>query len=222
MARYRIGTQVFARKKDAVDRIKTVLQGTPPGASLDSDNLALVLDLLQMHPDADRKMGPGIRAIRVEKNGAQDWQRSFVVHRTDGSIEDFSYQKCLATSAATVQRMDALKSLRRAIKPQIDAFRQGLPERSVCAITGAALARNAGHIDHADPPFSTLAEEWLAQQGLNCETLVERHLCRNTMATGPKPFLDSALEASWTAYHAKHARLQHTTTTANLRKGNRV
>ena len=44
---------------------------------------------------ANEKLGPGVKFVAVEPHAERPGVRCFVLHRKDGSSENFSYRKCL-------------------------------------------------------------------------------------------------------------------------------
>jgi hypothetical protein len=63
--------------------------------AIPSEGQEFVKALLELHDKAEEKKGPGIEAIRVGRNPEFPETSCFVVARTDGSVVDFSYLKCL-------------------------------------------------------------------------------------------------------------------------------
>jgi hypothetical protein len=74
-------------------RIQTIRDSYDDGIPLRKSDKTFMLEILRMHPKAEIKFGCGINAIVVHTfiGGS----RCFFVIRADGTIEDFSYRKCL-------------------------------------------------------------------------------------------------------------------------------
>ncbi|CAL1170949.1 unnamed protein product [Cladocopium goreaui] len=87
---------VDSPRAELLNQWRDVLHSAPLGEELQGDNLEVIKELLQYHPAAKEKIGPGLQGIKV------DWappnhhkpSRCFWVLRTDGSQEDFSARKC--------------------------------------------------------------------------------------------------------------------------------
>lgn len=70
-------------------------------------------------------------------------------------------------------------------------------------------------VDHVAPPFSAIAEEFIAQNGL--PDIVDNP-CANMVV---KCFLNEELEADWVQFHAERAVYQVLCRSCNASKGNR-
>ncbi|CAE8624186.1 unnamed protein product [Polarella glacialis] len=78
------------------DPWRQVLHEAILGKGLRGEELRLVQELLSHHPDAARKIGVGLRGIKVDASPPPHGRQSrcFWVLRADGSEEDFSARKC--------------------------------------------------------------------------------------------------------------------------------
>ncbi|WP_327212342.1 DCL family protein [Rhizobium beringeri] len=63
------------------------------GDYVDEKDSIVLSELLRRHPEAERKIGPGIESFRVKS--ADNGTRCFWVTRVDGSEERFSARSCL-------------------------------------------------------------------------------------------------------------------------------
>lgn len=94
--------------------------------------------------------------------------------------------------------------MRTAVQDSTAEFKQTAfqeRERPTCTMTGKTLEFEDAHVDHYDPPFAVLADDWLHQQGLE---LAAVH------------FWTHDLEQSWRRYHDKHANLRLVSKQANM------
>ncbi|CAE7675532.1 NRPE1 [Symbiodinium sp. CCMP2592] len=84
------------RLKHVMAASRDILHGATVGEDIPSgDDLQVVKDLLNYHPDAKRKIGGGLRSIKVDFAPPPNHKhRCFWVVRVDGSQEDFSARKC--------------------------------------------------------------------------------------------------------------------------------
>ncbi|CAE6940899.1 DCL [Symbiodinium natans] len=75
---------------------REILHGAEVGQEIqDAQQNQIVQELLQYHPDTDRKIGVGLRSFKVDMAPPpNDKHRCFWVIRVDGSEEDFSARKC--------------------------------------------------------------------------------------------------------------------------------
>lgn len=103
---YWIGKQQFEHKGAARAEVRRILHSYPAGHTLKKPDAELIVDLLAMHPEADQKIGCGVRLIRVgprrRRGKLRPAEFCFWVHRLDGSSEPFSYKKCFTTEKNVV------------------------------------------------------------------------------------------------------------------------
>lgn len=139
-----------------------IVRTTPDGpvTGPDGDWLAA---LLTLHPDAAEKTGSGVAFIAVGPVPGKK-SRGFTVHRTDGSVTDFSWLECISP---TSHRTRVLTAMREAVAGQVTAFKQSEADagRLRCAITGEELSWGDAEVDHADPVFQALADRYAEVSG---------------------------------------------------------
>ena len=86
---------ILNRHKAKLDNPKV----SSPRSELSSDERDFVLEILNRHPNAKRKIGVGVESIFVqEAHGKKSFgKKSFCFHvkRIDGTEEDFSYRLSL-------------------------------------------------------------------------------------------------------------------------------
>ncbi|MEV0650582.1 DCL family protein [Phytomonospora sp. NPDC050363] len=111
----RIGNRSFKTKKAATDACREIRDRYPgdgperppelnPGLGQrvdDPDDIAFIHDLVALHPEAEEKIGAGIKGfvVRVNENGFGG-TRCFYVERVDGSSAEFSFPLCIDHAAA--------------------------------------------------------------------------------------------------------------------------
>lgn len=88
-----IGAVKFAKKGDALIRLKSILNNYGIEERVSLEDQAFLSDALKNHPDARSKVGVGIAYIFVRR--ADYSTRCFWVKRLDGSEERFSYKSCV-------------------------------------------------------------------------------------------------------------------------------
>ncbi|WOL10016.1 hypothetical protein Cni_G18770 [Canna indica] len=87
---------------DVVDMyisLRMILHKYAIGDHLDEEDKSLLRDALYYHPKKDAKIGSGIQEIKVGYSSLHPGSRCFVLSRSDGTLEDFSYRKCVAGAA---------------------------------------------------------------------------------------------------------------------------
>jgi hypothetical protein len=83
----------FARKGDAHDFFRAILNRYDLGQRVNDADTADLLALLKHHTEYPVKIGAGVSYLEVASNVHHT--RSFWIVRVDGSRDDFSYQHCI-------------------------------------------------------------------------------------------------------------------------------
>jgi len=204
----RFGDHVFSTKKSATEAIRIVLYRYAIGQAVNDEDSTFLFDLIQLHPEAEQKIGGGIASFSVEQN---DGSRGFWLTRVDGSRTDWSFLACLAPPTS---EQEALAGFRSAIRDQIEAFRVSALARSDlrCAVSDEALSAKNIHIDH-DPPFQDLLLGFLTQRGMQLALVGVKPTTDGSTVT---ELADDELRALWTEFHRTNAGLRAVTRKVNL------
>ncbi|EXC17779.1 DNA-directed RNA polymerase D subunit 1 [Morus notabilis] len=72
-----------------------ILNKYPINQSLDHKDKSTLMIALYFHPRIDEKIGTGFQDIKVAYHPKHQSSRCFVLVRADGTVEDFSYRKCV-------------------------------------------------------------------------------------------------------------------------------
>lgn len=87
---------VFNCREEIFQLFAIILKAAQLGQPLSLSDQRLVVQLLKVaHPRACEKIGMGVRRVTVEAHVMFPGVRNFVVHRGDGSHDNFSYRKCI-------------------------------------------------------------------------------------------------------------------------------
>ncbi|MCO5575339.1 hypothetical protein L7F22_029139 [Adiantum nelumboides] len=90
-----IGPRRFTSSRDMLHFFNQLLNGWPLNLDINKYEHMMLEDLLKKgHPHFFEKAGTGIKAFQVKINKAFD-SRCFYVVTKDGSMNDFSYRKCV-------------------------------------------------------------------------------------------------------------------------------
>ncbi|MFF1350490.1 DUF3223 domain-containing protein [Streptomyces sp. NPDC058322] len=114
-----IGLRRYTTKKARQEAVQAILGRYGLGQVVDQEDDDLLLrDLLDMHPDAADKVGPGGDRFRIipTPRGHHKGPEAVLV---DGSKVAFSYQKCLD---APTHRQRVLAAMRTEIQPQVNTY----------------------------------------------------------------------------------------------------
>lgn len=205
---YILGGKVFCTKSAIKDRCSAILKA---GEIKPADH-AFLSDLLQMHPDAKEKIGPGIGYFYVGVN-REYGSHGFFLRRRDGSRVDFSYRACLNPPTLVA---DARKAMRDAVAYQVADFKtrafSGGEVR--CALSGIPVTPETCEIDHVRP-FCQIRDAFLGAEGLTLEKVVVRP---SKLMEAMSYLEDEGLSRRWEEYHRAHARLRVLSKEEHLRK----
>lgn len=209
-----IGAILYPTKKAAKDTYRSIRDGYEDGARLNEFDHQLLLDLIMIHPEAEQKMGCGISHFTVETDQEFRTTRHFMIHRTDESPTDVSFNSAID---GRNPRKDRLEALRRAIAQQITDFKDTAfaSEGSYhCPLSGQTITQDEYHVDHVAPKtFHNLVTNWLAESDIILDAIEitppqdNQYVCEMT---------DEAQRGEWSCYHREHAELRLLSPRANL------
>ncbi|PIA54622.1 hypothetical protein AQUCO_00900884v1 [Aquilegia coerulea] len=86
--------------ENTIERMSTILRDIlhkrySIDDSVSEEDKVLLMQVLHFHPKSTEKMGTGIQDIKVGRHPEHPKTRCFLIIRNDGSVEDFSYIKCV-------------------------------------------------------------------------------------------------------------------------------
>ncbi|GGW23342.1 DUF3223 domain-containing protein [Streptomyces alanosinicus] len=168
-------------------------------------------NLVALHPEYELKRGAGIAGFRVVRT--EYGTTGFVVVRIDGTVNDFSWNACLTHPS---HRSQVLAALRSSIGPQIAETRSALLQAGsplLCAVTGSLIPPGELHVDHYDPTFLELAEQFISEnEG------IEAFRIKPDSGEGISglELEDLALEVAWRDFHQRNAQLRPVLKRVNL------
>ena len=211
---YWLGPFQYASKRELLDRLKTFVATAATGKVTHPIAVQKLHLLIAQHPDAARKVGPGVDHFVIKRNALGAGQGLWLV-RCDGSETSFSYKRCI-TGVRQSSYGKVCEALRFEVRAQLIAFRerQTLPTR--CAISGnQIMQRRDLHIDHKIP-FWRLLQRFAEAQQLVLSALATRG-SGETLT-----LIDQEVAAAFAAFHLQHAQLQPSCRKANGLKGGRL
>ncbi|MEU3341961.1 DUF3223 domain-containing protein [Streptomyces sp. NPDC006668] len=211
-----IGATHYPTKEAVRNICRAIVQRYGIGGDVtDPEDDSFLRDLLKCHPEYDLKRGIGIAHFRVIAH--TDHNRRSVgiaLIRLDGEVSDFSWNACLTPFS---QRTQVLAALRHAIAEQVAQARDTALDSGqplVCAVTGELIPSAAElHIDHADPTFLDLAEEFITVNG---GVDAFRILPDSGAGITYIELEDKKLEELWQNYHRERALLRPVLKRVNL------
>lgn len=212
---YDIAGEVFTSKGAILQRSRGILHRQPLlPAGVPEEDEPFLRALLMRHPEAQTKVGCGIKRIFVNHDAFGG--RCFWVERLDGTKTDWSIKSCLHPPT---HRNEVIGALRWLAHPQILSFRNrafGGRARMPCAITGKLVTVEESHIDHRPPhTFVELVRLFMEERGLTWEDI---KVVSTTDGRTFDTLADVMLAFAWVSFHQKHAVLQVTDAVANLKQ----
>jgi hypothetical protein len=87
-----VGSQTFNSKSEALRFFSDMLGRYRDGEDISEIDSILLRDLLNRHPDAQQKIGTGVKRFFRAPSGPTS---CFWIEQNDGTPIDFSFQKCV-------------------------------------------------------------------------------------------------------------------------------
>lgn len=204
----------FETKKQLEEHVRGTLYAGDPGSALSADDSALVLALLQRHPDAVEIIGVGVASIK--RSGGWHATRgvqSFVAVRTDGTSTSFSFTHCIYPPS---ERTRIASACRQAVFDDVGDFKRAAfdgNETLICPVSGVEITLADSHVDHDREvaSFDALVTGFLASEA---SAPVIAGYRDNEPFTR---FADPAVAERFRAYHNRHASLRVISARANRR-----
>ena len=167
-----------------------------------------------IHHEWKLKLGNGIKSIHRVLDKVSGKYRSFEIERVDGSITDISY--IVQNIKSPNLKNDFKKALRYIIMPQILDFKTGFfqfPVTKFCDITGGVITFSNCHIDHYNPTFDELVNNFIHENNLtNFAEILEPSKDNQTISK----LSDENISILFFDYHLKNANLRAVSVKANL------
>lgn len=212
MAKILVGGLEFKSQKSLKKHVQALYSEIGATNDIPAKYHLFLNDLVARHPSAKEKIGCGVSRYKLIPNPVTPQFFELNIVRTDGSVTEVSYNKCVTGRERTVKAAFS-SALRYAVNDQIMAFRWAELEKSkYCRRCGDNLHRGI-HIDH-DIPFATLAENFtklypdLPTEFDEC-TRIHQHIFRAS---------DAEYSKAWQEYHRQNAVLILSCAGCNIRR----
>lgn len=200
----------FPRQKDAEEFFRIILHRAPLKSPLPVEDEAIVLELLERHPEYSMKEGCGIQYIEVRINQEPGHRptRGFHIVRTDGSSIDFSFKVCISQRGKNLLEQVRC-ACRQAIMPALQEAKQQAFEshandqwQAPCSITGEYLPWEQLEIDHAAPAtFGVIFNGWLTAMRMDGKEPSADWITDPADKGIVSRFVIEEIEAHWIRYH---------------------
>lgn len=212
-----IAGEIFKTKSALQERIKEILHQHPELPYLAQKDFAFMFDVLKLHPDADIKIGVGVKTMYVKQNPIYTHTRNFWVVREDDSETDFSYLECLKE---TPHEKRFVNACRVAIELYMIDFKSKFFEQlngqtGLCPITGESITFTTCHVDHKAPKtFKSIVSRFIADKVIDVNKVKING--KGEDGVFQDTFDDKQLAKMWIDYHNANAELQIVSHRANL------
>ena len=211
----------FKFRKDAIEHFKNMLERYRNGQSIAGDDRDMLLALLERHPEADKKIGCGVR--RLYKDRTDMPTSCFWIERTDGSRTDFSYRTAISAKGKSLYQ-EFLEACRVAVQDDLllakkEYFEKwGDRDKKVkCHITGDKVAIYESHLDHKKPlTFEVLVYTFISANDIEIKPEM---LLMSQDAQFQTTMIDQELKDKFRLYHHKTAKLRVIKAEQNLSLG---
>ena len=181
--------------------IQTILNNSNLNEWLNEEEHEIILELLKNHPNYNTKKGNGIKGFKIQYNHYK--KRGFYLYRIDGTFTDFSYLQCLNPQTLLFK---IKKACRNSIQEYIISFkiRSFQNSNSVkCEISGKELTFNTCEVDHYNPTFKEIFEEWISNKKITYGD-INNSQDNNELTS----FTNKELNQSFKEFHNKVANLR--------------
>jgi hypothetical protein len=211
----------FRSQKDAIEHFKNMLGSYRNGQTIEGDDYDILLALLERHPEADKKIGCGVKRLYKDKT---DMPTScFWIERTDGSKTDFSYRTAISAKGKSLYQ-EFLEACRAAVQDDLRLTKEKFFEKFSdqdgkveCDITGDKIAIYESHLDHKKPlTFQVLVNTFI---GANDIEIKPEMLSVAQDAQFQTTIIDLELKDKFRRYHHKMAQLRVIKAERNLSLG---
>lgn len=201
----KIGDQEFKSKDAAKKHVRSSMNPFDPLNPI-------WMDLLNRHPNRLEKIGVGIDTFFISQNPVNPQAYQLNIKRIDGSIDHFSWLKCIDGYNKSNEAM-LLSAMRLAISPQAQAFkfRAGVQ----CALCKRRVEnRGLRHVDHYPLSFSDISKTFL--EGESGRPVKFDECAKSNAAKFQEA--DKEFEQRWFDYHLVHASFRLLCMSCNVRR----
>lgn len=200
-------SKTFSKQGDAQQYFKSMLNRYEDGDYLNSDDEDLLYELLQRHPDAEKKNGVGVRAFFRQKS-ADHPTSCFHILRVDGSITDFGYGACV-TGRAPGLRHAFYEACRRSVVAPLMQQKQHLFDVAGgsirCFKTGELTSIHSSEYRHTEPKFRDIVSSFVQAKNI---AIVPSMMTVSQDMQYQTVFTDPAMARDFIDFHATLAKLE--------------
>lgn len=166
-----IGSCKFPSKTALTQYVRSIVARYSVGQTVNEADFKFLCDLFIRHPHWALKSERGIQAVKVVRH--KEWARNkALLILDDGGAEiDISWSECISP---TPRRREFMECCRAAVVEDILRFKKewfdrygDASGRVRCAATGTLVGWRDAHIDHAQPTFVEIVENFCKEFAMN-------------------------------------------------------
>lgn len=214
--KYNIQGKEFKNKEEIKKYVRSIVDSYTDNTWLNPEDFNFIMEIIKLHDEAESKIGPGIAGIWIKKNYPY-MTRGFWITRTDGTITDFSWVKCIDKPKDHKKR-DFYAACRTSVKQQIIDFREEAfkdNNKIICPLSGEVLTKYHCHIDHIYPDtFENIVKNFIEEYNLNIDSVKVEPTKDGEIET---KFKYNNISELFYNYHMEKAKLRVISKQANLR-----
>jgi hypothetical protein len=185
---------------------KEMLNRYRDGEEISQDDDVILFELLQRHPEADEKIGEGVKCFYRSKSIIHPTS-CFHIVRTDGTCTDFSYVSCISGRSSTLPQQ-FYEACRYAVSENLINDKKRLFGEAGgtmrCTKTGDVITINESDYRHTTPKFREIVRNFIAVHKITISP--EMISCGSDLQYVVK-FKDSKIENLFKCYHKSISEL---------------
>ncbi len=218
-----INDKTFKTKTELKDFVKAILNKYELNKAIDTIDLQFISELLKRHPEYDRKIGIGIKAIVVKIDGNWGKTKCFHIQRTDGTETDFSYNNCIDNDISKEPLKMFKQSARSAVKNQIVSHLSNYISRTkdnndnvICQKSQTKINKGQATVDHIPPiTFDRIVTDFILMKNIEPSQIEYIGFGDNEYN---KEFKEENLRSEFAKYHKEVAKLRVISKQENLKQ----
>lgn len=210
---FNIKDQTFQTKAEFKDFVKVILNKYEINKAIGTADLQFISELLKRHPEYDKKVGNGIKAIVIKMDGNWGKTRCFHIQRIDGTETDFSYINCIDNDTSREPMRMFRHSARSAVSDQIISHLSNYISRNkdsndnvICQKSQTKINKEQATVDHIPPiTFDRIVTDFLSLKNIEPSQIDYIGFGDNEYN---KEFKEESMRIEFSNYHRQVAKLR--------------
>lgn len=196
----------FQSKTEATAFFRGMLNRYRDGQELTSDDDAILFELLQRHPQAEEKIGAGVKLFYRDSSPNHPTS-CFHIERIDGTTTDFSYPTCISATSSTLAQQ-FYEACRNAVSENLTRQKNALFKdaggKMRCSKTGAMITIDEADYRHTIPKFREIVRDFIAENNITISSEIVTSSADMQYTTR---FVDLKIKNLFVRYHTAKANL---------------